>query len=157
MKEKQLVKLLIEKGYKISSAESLTGGMFASTIVNVPMASSVIEESVVTYSNEAKQKYAGVQAETIEKFGVVSEEVAGEMASGIVKNSKADVGVSFSGVAGPAGGTEKTPVGTVCFGFCVNGKTQTKRMIFSGSRQAVRKKSVNFAINSLLEILNENK
>ena len=153
MKEKKLVLKLIEKGYKIATAESCTGGMLAAHIVNVPMASKVLDESVVTYANEAKIKYCGVAPETIKKLGVVSEEVAGEMAKGIAKSAGANVGVGISGIAGPSGGTTTKPVGMVCFGFCINGKVQTHTKYFKGSRTSVRKKSTKFAINKLLEIL----
>ncbi len=153
MKEKKLVLKLIEKGYKIATAESCTGGMLASHIVNVPMASKVFDESVVTYANEAKIKYCKVSPETIKKLGVVSEEVAGGMAKGIAEAAGANVGVGISGIAGPSGGTTTKPVGMVCFGFYLNGKIQTHTKYFKGSRTAVRKKSTNFAINKLLEIL----
>lgn len=153
MKEKQLVLKLIQKGYKIATAESCTGGMLASTIVNVPMASKVIDESIVTYANEAKIKYCGVMPETIKKLGVVSEEVAAQMAKGIAESAGANIGVGVSGIAGPSGGTTTKPVGMVCFGFCVNGKVQTITKYFKGSRTAVRKKSTKFAIDYLLKIL----
>lgn len=153
MKEEQVVDRLVELGYTIASAESCTGGMFASTIINVPYASKVINSSVVTYSNEAKQKYCGVNEQTIETFGVVSEQVASEMALGIAQESKANVGVSFSGVAGPGGGTKETPVGTVCMAFAVNGKVESYTKIFDGGRMEVRQKCVEFALDKLLEIL----
>lgn len=153
MKEKELVLKLIEKGYKIATAESCTGGMLASTIVNVPMASKVFDESVVTYANEAKIKYASVSPESIEKYGVVSEEVAGEMAEGIAKSAGANVGVGISGIAGPTGATATKPVGMVCFGFFVDGKLETCTKYFKGSRTAVRKKSTKFAIEKLLQII----
>ncbi len=153
MREKELVLKLISKGYKISTAESCTGGMLAATIINVPMASKVIDESVVTYANEAKIKYCSVNPKTIEELGVVSEEVAGQMARGIAWSSKADVGVGISGIAGPSGGTDKKPVGMVCFGIFVAGKLSTYTKYFKGSRTAVRKKSTKFAINKLIELL----
>ena len=155
MKERKLVLKLIEKGFKIATAESCTGGMVAATIVNVPMASKVIDESVVTYANEAKIKYLGVLPETIEAKGVVSEEVAGQMAIGVAKTAGANVGVGVSGIAGPSGGTKEKPVGTVCFGFCVNGKFQTYKKHFKGSRTSVRKKSTKFVIDTLLNILEQ--
>lgn len=153
MKEKKLVLKLIEKGYKIATAESCTGGMLVAHIVNVPMASKVLDESVVTYANEAKIKYCDVAPETIKKLGVVSEEVAAGMAKGIAEAAGANVGVGISGIAGPTGGTTTKPVGMVCFGFCINGKIQTYTKYFKGSRTSVRKKSTNFAINKLLEIM----
>lgn len=156
MKEKKLVLKLIEKKYHIAAAESCTGGMFASKIVNVPMASKVINESVVTYANEAKVKYCSVDTKTIEAVGVVSEEVAGQMATGIAAAASAEVGVGISGIAGPSGGTDKKPVGMVCFGIFINGNLFTFTKYFKGSRTAVRKKSTNFVINKLIELLNNN-
>ena len=153
MKEKKLVLKLIEKGYRIATAESCTGGMIASTIVNVPRASKVLDESIVTYSNEAKVKYLGVKPETIENVGVVSEEVVAEMAAGSAKASGANVGVGVSGIAGPTGATATKPVGMVCFGFYIDGKVQTFTKYFKGSRTAVRKKSTKFVIDTLFEIL----
>lgn len=153
MKEKILVEKLMEKNYTIASAESCTGGMFASTIVNVPNASSVINASVVTYSNEAKQKFCDVKKETLKAHGAVSEEVAREMAEGIKNTCDANVGVAFSGIAGPGGATPNKPVGMVCFAFCINGTTCSFTQIFKGNRTKVRKKSVNFAIDKLIELL----
>ena len=118
----ELVSLLIEKQMAIASAESCTGGLFAAHIVDVPDASKVLNASVVTYSNAAKVKYARVSYDTIEKFGAVSEQVAGEMAEGIAEETSANIGVSFSGVAGPTGGTKEKPVGTVCAGIYIDGK-----------------------------------
>lgn len=153
MKEQQVVNRLVELNYTIASAESCTGGLFAGTIINVPCASKVINSSIVTYSNEAKQKYCGVKAQTIEKFGVVSEQVAIEMAVGIARECGANVGVSFSGVAGPGGGTKETPVGTVCMAFAINGKVESFTKVFDGNRMEVRQKCVEFALEKLLEIL----
>ena len=120
--EEQLVNKLIEKNWHISCAESCTGGLAASRIVNVANASKVFNASFVTYANEAKIKYLSVSPETIEKYGVVSEEVVLEMANGVAKETGAEVGIAISGIAGPGGGTEKKPVGMVCFGFYVNGE-----------------------------------
>ena len=127
--------------------------MLASTIVDVPMASKVFDEAVVTYSNESKIKYLGVNSETIERVGVVSEEVVHEMAVGLFNASKANITVAISGIAGPTGGTETKPVGMVCFGLCFNETIYTFTKYFKGSRTSVRKQSVKFAINKLLEIL----
>lgn len=153
MQEVELVKILIQKGYTIASAESCTAGLFAGTIVNVADASKVINSSVVTYSNDAKIKYASVNPQTIDKYNVVSEEVAKEMAEGIAKECRANIGVGITGLAGPGGGTKELPVGTVCFGLSINGDTVTYKQVFSGDRQQVRYASVNFAIEKLIELL----
>ena len=153
MKEKLLVERLIQLGYTIASAESCTGGLFASTIVNVADASKVIKSSVVTYSNEAKIKYCKVKKETIEEFGVVSEMVAIQMAKGIREECNSNIGVSFTGLAGPAGGDEKTPVGTVCIGIAINYDMYVYTKHFDGDRQSVRSQCVDFAISEILNLL----
>ena len=150
---KELVELLILKKYKIASAESCTGGLFASSIVSVPGSSEIIDASIVTYSNEAKMKYCGVKAETLEAYGAVSEEIAKEMAEGIAKECGADIGVSFSGIAGPGGATATKPVGMVCCGISFNGKTYLYTNIFNGNRTEVREQSVAFMIDMLLKII----
>ena len=153
--EEQVVDLLIEKGYHISFAESCTGGLCCGTLVNVANASKVLDVSFTTYANEAKIEYLGVKEDTIQKYGVVSEEVAREMALGVAKAADSEVGVGVTGVAGPTGGTAKKPVGMVCFGFCLNGnvKTYTKQFGEIGRNQ-VRKSSVEFVFQNLAELLN---
>ena len=151
--EEKLVNLLIEKNWTIASAESCTGGMFSSTIINVPNASKVINASIVTYSNEAKQEFCNVSKETLIEYGAVSEPVALEMAIGITQTCESEVGVGISGIAGPGGGTETKPVGTVCFGFFVNGNGFCYSKHFEGNRQEVRRQSVEFAVGKLIEIL----
>lgn len=152
--EKQVVDRLIEKGYHISFAESCTGGLCCGTLVSVSDASKVLDMSFVTYANEAKMELINVKAETISAHGVVSEEVAGEMAIGVAKTAKCEVGVGVTGVAGPTGGTDKKPVGMVCFGFCINGKTTTITKQFGDlGRNTVRQKSVEFVFDKLLELL----
>ena len=154
--EEQLVDLLIQKNWTIASAESCTGGLFSATIINVPNASKVINSSIVTYSNQAKQKFCNVKEQTLIDFGAVSEQVAGQMAQGICNTSESNVGVGISGLAGPGGATLTKPVGMVCFGFCVNGKVETYTQYFSGNRNEVRKQSVDFAMNKLIEIIANN-
>ena len=154
MRNEKLVRLLMEKGYRICCAESCTGGMLSSAIVDVANASSVVDMGFVTYANEAKIKLLGVNTDTIDKFGVVSEAVAGQMANGAAKTSGAQVGVGISGIAGPTGGSDKKPVGTVCFGFYITGKTVTKTMYFGNlGRTQVRMAACNFAIDTLISLL----
>ncbi|MGN0521396.1 MAG: CinA family protein [Eubacterium sp.] len=152
--EEQLVDRLLEKKYHISFAESCTGGLCCGNLVNVTNASKVLDVSFVTYANEAKMKFLGVSPDAILKYGVVSEEVAYEMAQGAANAAQSEVGVGITGVAGPGGGTAKKPVGMVCFGFCVNGKTETYTMQFGEiGRNQVRKSSVEFVFQKLIEIL----
>ena len=153
--EEKLVNRLIEKGYHIACAESCTGGLIAASIVNVANASRVLDVSFVTYANEAKTKYLGVSPDTIAQYDVVSEQVVAEMAAGVAKQAGCEIGVATSGVAGPSGGTEEIPVGTVCFGFYVNGSVTTATMHFPAlSRNEVRTKSTEYAIHHLLTLLN---
>ncbi|MGN0506067.1 MAG: CinA family protein [Lachnospiraceae bacterium] len=151
--EEQLVNRLISRGWHISCAESCTGGLLAAGIVNVANASRVLTASFVTYAEEAKMRYAHVSEETLKRFGVVSKEVAAEMASGVALETSAEVGVGITGLAGPGGGTKELPVGTVCFGFFVNGTVTTRTMHFGSiGRNEVRKEAVRFALQTLLEL-----
>ena len=153
--EKQVVDLLKEKGWHISFAESCTGGLAAATLVSVADASWVLEGSAVTYSVEAKARYADVSPATVERYNVVSEEVAREMALGIAKNNGAEVGVGITGVAGPGGGDAVRPVGTVCFGFSVRGEVTTVTKYFGPiGRNQVRQAAVEFVFDTLITLLN---
>lgn len=152
--EEQVVDKLIEKGYHISFAESCTGGLCCGNLVNVTNASRVLDVSFVTYANEAKINFIGVSADTILTHGVVSEEVAYEMAKGVAEAAKSEIGVGITGIAGPGGGTAKKPVGMVCFGFYINGDVTTYTMQFGEiGRNQVRKSSVEFVFQKLLELL----
>lgn len=152
--EEQVVDKLIEKGYHISFAESCTGGLCCGNLVNVTNASRVLDVSFVTYANEAKINFIGVSADTILTHGVVSEEVACEMAKGVAEAAKSEIGVGITGIAGPGGGTAKKPVGMVCFGFYINGDLTTYTMQFGEiGRNQVRKSSVEFVFQKLLELL----
>lgn len=150
----KIVQKLKARGYHISFAESCTGGLAVARLVGIPDASRVLDASIVTYANSAKVKYLGVKEETIKDYGVVSEEVASEMAEGVAKENACEVGVGITGIAGPSGATATKPVGMVCFGFYINGAlyTYTKRFGEIG-RQAVRLASVDFVYEKLFEIL----
>ena len=150
--EEQVVNKLIDRGFRISFAESCTGGLCCGTLVNVSNASKVLDMSFVTYANEAKVELINVNPETIENYGVVSEQVAGEMCKGVAEKAHSEVGVGITGVAGPTGGTAKKPVGMVCFGFYVLGNMTTRTMQFGNiGRNEVRAKSVDFVFNTLAE------
>ena len=152
--EEQVVNKLLKLGYHISFAESCTGGLCCGNLVNVTNASKVLDVSFVTYANEAKMEFLGVNTDTILKYGVVSEQVAYEMAAGVAQTAKSQVGVGITGVAGPGGGTDKKPVGMVCFGFSVNGSVKTYTMQFGEiGRNQVRKSSVEFVFQTLIELL----
>lgn len=151
-----VVNKLIEKGYHISFAESCTGGLAAATLVSVADASRVLDVSFVTYANDAKVKYLGVSEDTIEEFGVVSEEVGGQMAAGVARQAGSEIGVGITGIAGPDGGTLEKPVGMVCFGFSIQGSVHTYTQQFGNlGRNEVRQKSVEFVYATLLEFLSD--
>lgn len=150
----KLVNLLIEKKLHITTAESCTGGMVASRIVDVANASKVFNVAYVTYANEAKEKYLNVDSKTIEKYGVVSEEVTKQMALGALKEANADISIVTSGIAGPTGGTEYKPVGMVCFGVGIKDNVYTSTKYFGNiGRNKVRSMAteyiIDFAINQI--------
>ena len=155
MIEHDLVKTLIEKNLYITTAESCTGGMIAAKIVNVPDASKVFNGAFVTYSDEVKTQLVDVPKKLIERFGVVSEPVAKAMAEGAAKKLNTNIALSVTGIAGPSGGTKEIPVGTVCFGFYIDGKCVTKTRHFNGDRQMIREESTDYALRELISLLNE--
>lgn len=151
--EKTVAKL-IRRGFHISFAESCTGGLCSGALVSVADASKVLDVSFVTYANEAKMRFLGVREDTINDYGVVSEQVAREMASGVAKTAQSEVGVGVTGIAGPTGGTAKKPVGMVCFGIFVNGTVKSYTCYFGEiGRNEVRQKSVDFVFQKLDELL----
>ena len=151
-----VAELLYKKKLSISTAESCTGGMVAATLISYPGISDVFKEGAVTYSNEAKMKRLGVKEETLNNFGAVSEETAREMAEGISREAKTDIGISTTGIAGPGGGTEEKPVGLVYIGVCIKGNVIVEKFNFTGDREAVRKKATMNALNILRKELIRN-
>lgn len=153
MNEFDLVNLLIEKNYHITTAESCTGGLVAASIVNVPNASKVLNEAYVTYAAESKTNILGVDPKSIERYNVVSEEVAKEMAFGAKLRANADVAISITGVAGPSS-DGIIEVGTVCFSVVTNNTYETKTVYFGNlGRNVVRAKATVFAIEFAYEVL----
>lgn len=146
-----LVDLLKSHNYTISCAESCTGGLLAACIVSVADASKVFNQSFVTYTEEAKIKYAHVKRETIDKYGVVSEEVALEMAKGVQKESNSNVGIGITGYAGPTGDN----VGLVCFGLVINNESYSYETWFKGSRNDIRAEAVEFIVSKTIKKLEE--
>ncbi|MBR5136538.1 MAG: CinA family protein [Clostridia bacterium] len=152
--ENRVVELLIYKGWQVAFAESCTGGLAAARIVDVPNASKVLSASFVTYSPEAKQQFVGVMPGTIEEFGIVSEQVALQMAVGAAKAAGAQVGVGITGIAGPEGGTEKIPVGTVCVGICA-GNNIRSFTIHCGDMCKTRNEVRQFAVDAVMGYLEQ--
>ena len=142
------------RGLMLVLAESCTGGLASAAITEIPGSSAWFERGFVTYSNEAKMEMLGVTAKTLEKFGAVSEETARELALGALKNSHANVAISITGIAGPAGGTPQKPVGTVCFAWTYADKIVSATKKISGNRQQIRHLSVETALRELLKLLN---
>lgn len=149
----ELAQRLTARGWMLATAESCTGGMIAAACTELAGSSDWFERGFVTYSNEAKQELLGVDPALIGSQGAVSEVVARAMAFGAVRHSKARVGVAVTGIAGPAGGSAAKPVGTVWFGFMVDGLLSSETRRFDGDRAAVRAATVQHALRRLLELL----
>ncbi len=142
------------QGMMIATAESCTGGMVAAALTDIPGSSAVVERGFVTYTNTAKQEMLGVRADTLETYGAVSEEVAQEMANGALQNSRAQLAVSITGIAGP-GGSEHKPEGRVCFGLAAQGqpiRTETVEFGAQG-RDNVRRAARDHALTLLRDAL----
>ncbi|MBO4440838.1 CinA family protein [bacterium] len=149
----RLVEVLKKRNFKISGAESCTGGMVAAALTSVSGVSAFFEESFVVYSERTKIKNIGVRSEIIEKFGVVSLECAAEMAEKTAEKTGADITFGITGIAGPTGAEPGKPVGTVCFGVFLCGRTESTVRYFSGSRESVREQAVEFILNWMVELL----
>lgn len=151
---KKVSKKLHQKNLFLVSAESCTGGWLAKQITDLPGSSAIFDRGFVTYSNDSKQQMLGVQKNTIEGFGAVSENVVKEMANGALEHSNADIAIAISGVAGPDGGTEEKPVGMVCFGMMERGKKALATTeVFNGNRDQIRSLAVDFALHEIDKII----
>jgi PncC family amidohydrolase len=149
----KLVELLYERELTITTAESCTGGMISSTLVDTAGVSNVLNEAYVTYSNEAKHRLLDVSEKSLEKYGAVSEQVAEEMVVGAAKKASANCAISVTGIAGPDGGTPDKPVGTVYAGFYYDGEVEVVRYNFTGDRQSIRKQTVGAVIDKMIKII----
>lgn len=140
------------KGLMVATAESCTGGLIAGVLTEIAGSSAVFDRGFVTYSNEAKTELLSVEEADLRAYGAVSEQVAREMASGALANSRAQIAVSVTGVAGPGGGSKEKPVGTVFFGLAVAGEQPVhKHCIFPDEgRDRIRALSVKTALDLLL-------
>ena len=149
----QLAELLLARKLMMATAESCTGGLIAGACTDLAGSSAWFERGFVTYSNEAKTESIGVDAALIATHGAVSEPVARAMAEGAVAHSRAQVSVAVTGVAGPTGGSAEKPVGTVWFGWSVDGRVRTERRCFDGDRAEVRAATVHHALQNLVTLL----
>lgn len=151
-----LGRTLAARGLMLATAESCTGGWVAKIVTDLPGSSAYFECGFVTYTNRAKQSLVGVDTLTLQRHGAVSEPVVREMAEGALRQGAAQVALSVSGVAGPAGGTPAKPVGTVCFAWAGAGRpTRARTHHLPGDRAAVRRQSVAIALQGVLELLRE--
>lgn len=152
----RLLELARAKGVMIATAESCTAGLIAGAITEVAGSSAIFDRGAVTYTNDAKRQMLGVRAETLVAVGAVSEEVAREMAEGILRASAADLAVSVTGIAGP-GGSEFKPEGRVCFGLAQTGHSALTQTVEFGpiGRSAVRAATVDHALDLLITALSQ--
>lgn len=150
-----LVEALYELGLNIATAESCTGGMLASSIVDISGCSGIFYEGIISYSNNSKIDRLGVNVETLSSYGAVSEETAIEMADGLLRQNVA-IGVSTTGIAGPDGGTYNKPVGLVYIAVVSENGTDVYENIFKGSRNEVRNQATKFALIATIKHLEKN-
>lgn len=141
------------RGWSLAVAESCTGGLLGGSLTAIPGSSEVFVGGVIAYSNSLKSRLLGVPAQTLELEGAVSEETALAMARGVSTITGAPCGVSVTGVAGPGGGTEQKPVGTVWFAAVSPTGEMTRGFRFAGDRDAVREQSVQAALELVLEVM----
>ena len=150
----KIVRKCTDLDIRISTAESCTGGMISAAITSVSGSSSAIELGFCSYSNRVKREMLGVSAQTLDKFSEYSKECVEEMAKGAMRLSDADFAVSTSGVAGPSGGTEADPVGTVYISVCGKGRTVTEKHVFENrGRDYIRAAATEKALSMLLETI----
>ena len=147
--ENKIVRLLTERKQILAAAESCTGGYISHRITNVPGASAVFSTGLVTYSNDAKQKFLGVRAETLAQHGAVSEAVARQMAEGARRAVGTDFAIAVTGIAGPGGGTPEKPVGTVFIGVASARETRVFRRFNPGDRLAFKELTSQQALEQL--------
>lgn len=143
---------LLARHASVTTAESCTGGWIAKVLTDIAGSSAWFQRGFVTYSNDAKQQMIGVTEASLTQFGAVSEQVVQEMAQGALREAGAQYAISVSGVAGPDGGSDEKPVGTVWFGFAsASGEVLTLVQRFSGDREAVRRQATAWALQTLYD------
>ncbi len=150
----QVGRLLLKNNAILTLAESCTGGLVSSLITEIAGSSKWFDSGLITYSNAAKQQLLGVSEDSLSQFGAVSEQVAAEMAMGALKHGRATISASITGIAGPDGGSDKKPVGTVCFSWCgLNISTSTCTHYLQGSRHEIRMQSASIALKGVIRLL----
>ena len=149
----------VENGLVVTTAESCTAGLLASTIAQTPGSSDWLESGFIVYTAEAKNKILGVNPETIKEFNITSMEVSSEMAFGALKRSSANVIMAVTGVAGPTGGTNEIPVGTVCmswiFKLADSTETHDEIVVLKGERNEIREEAVKYMLHQCMNYYKE--
>jgi nicotinamide-nucleotide amidase len=153
-----LAEILQSKNWKMSAAESCTGGLVCASLTEVAGSSEWFERGYITYSNEAKMECLGVPGKLLEVYGAVSEEVAKAMAEGALIKAGVNAALSITGIAGPSGGSKEKPVGMVCFGWAIRNDAGDNRVVaktiyFDGDRQNVRQQACDYALSELTKLL----
>jgi PncC family amidohydrolase len=151
--EKLIGDLLRERGWTLSIAESCTGGLICDRITNVPGSSDYFEGGMVNYSNESKSKHLGIPLDNIKKYGAVSSQVARKMAQGVRKTFNTTFGLSTTGVAGPTGGTKRSPIGRVFIGVANGRRTWVKKEEFKGNRREIKRKTAEISLEFFFEMV----
>jgi len=149
----QIALQLQQKSWLLVTAESCTGGGVAQRLTSLSGSSLWFDRGFITYSNAAKQELLDVGEDLLDQYGAVSEQVAVAMARGALAHSRAQASLAVTGIAGPSGGTEAKPVGTVWFAWALETDTKTACQVFSGDRQSVRNQSEAFALQGLLDMV----
>ncbi len=151
--EKAIGDLLRERGWTLSVAESCTGGLICDRVTDVPGSSQYFTGGMVNYSNESKAKHLEIPLDYIKKYGAVSPQVARRMAQGVRKSFKTTFGLSTTGVAGPTGGTKRSPIGRVFIGIAKGNRTWLKKENFKGSRRDIKKRATKSSLEFLYKML----
>ena len=149
----ELAKKLLQRGEKLCTAESCTGGLIAKTLTDLAGSSAWFERGFVTYSNQAKTDMLSIPAILIDEYGAVSEAVASAMLNGALRQSVADYAIAVTGVAGPGGGSDEKPTGTVWIAVGSKNHQVVRRYIFPGNRDEVRQATLHTALQTLLDML----
>ncbi len=149
----EIINLLLEKKLKIAFAESCSGGLLGALITEFSGVSEIFDCSIVSYSNQSKIDFLGVKKRSLDLFGAVSEEVALEMANGLIKLANVDITVAVTGIAGPTGGNNNKPVGTVYIALVTLDKSKVKKFQFKGSRSQIRFETTYHVFEMILEEL----
>ena len=150
-----IVDRLASMNMTVATAESCTGGLIASSIVDIAGASDCFNEGYITYSNEAKMRNLSVKESTLMQYGAVSTQTAKEMAMGVRKKAHADFGIASTGIAGPGGGSPEKPVGLVYIACAYDDKCQVRQLNLSGDRSQVRHQAAHEALQLLSDCMDE--